>query len=223
MSAATRGRLGWLTLAVVVLLAAGGAAATPEGWQWGLAHPAALAVVMAGAVVAAKRWPERGTPGVGLLPLLVIVLLGLALPGARALTGGPFFALAAASGLLIVLHTAHGVTALRRAYLPVVGLACCLSAFQVQRQVGAEGDEPHYLMVAHSLLHDGDIALERDYTEDRYSAFSRKPLEPHYRVRGQDGRIYSLHALGLSLLVLPAMIGGYAGASFMSASRCCWS
>jgi hypothetical protein len=214
MSAATRGRLGWLTLAVVVLLGAGGAASTPEGWQWGLAHPVAWAAILAGALVAARRWPEAGAPGLGLLPVLVLGLLGLPLPGARALTGGPLFALAAACGLLILPRTARGPAVLERAFLPVVGLACCIGSFQVQRQVGAEGDEPHYLMVAESLLHDGDLALDQDYTQDRYGAFSRKPLEPHYRVRGKDGRIYSLHALGLSLLLLPAYaLGGYVGAS----------
>lgn len=218
MSAATRGRLGWLTLAVVVLLAAGGAAATPEGWQWGLAHPALVAAAIAGVAVASRRWPEQGAPALGLLPALVLALLGVPLPGVRALTGGPVFALAAAAGLLVLLGTAGGVAALRRLYLPVVCLACCVGAWQVQRQVGPEGDEPHYLMVAHSLIHDRDLALDHDYTQARYGAFSRKPLEPHYRVRGSDGRIYSLHALGLSLLVLPAYaIAGYAGASFFMA------
>ena len=60
-------------------------------------------------------------------------------------------------------------------------------------------------MVAESLLRDGDLALEQDYTERRYAAFYYKPdLAPHFRVRGRDGQIYSLHAVGLSLLILPA-------------------
>ena len=59
-------------------------------------------------------------------------------------------------------------------------------------------------MVAESLLRDGDLALERDYAEGRYAAFHDAPLEPHYRVRGRGGEIYSLHAVGLSLLILPA-------------------
>ena len=78
--------------------------------------------------------------------------------------------------------------------------------------VGPEGDEPHYLMVAESLLRDGDVSLESDYAEGRYRAFHDAPLEPHYRVRGRGGAIYSLHALGLSLLILPAWaLAGYAG------------
>ena len=64
-------------------------------------------------------------------------------------------------------------------------------------------------MVAESLLRDGDLSLERDYAEGRYAAFHDAPLEPHYRVRGLGGAIYSLHAVGLSVLVLPAWIAGW--------------
>ena len=63
---------------------------------------------------------------------------------------------------------------------------------------GPQGDEPHYLMVAESLLRDGDLDLERDYAEGRYALFHDAPLLPHYRVRGEHGEIYSLHAIGLS-------------------------
>src|SRR4029079_6260941 len=91
-------------------------------------------------------------------------------------------------------------------YLPVAG--------RVQHQVGPQGDEPHYLMVADSLWHDHDLAVERDYAEGRYEAFFHGPLAPHYRVRGIGGVIYSLHAVGLSLLLLPAYaVGGYPLAS----------
>src|SRR5262249_33334657 len=104
------------------------------------------------------------------------------------------------------------------AFLPVGALVYGLAAARVRAQVGPEGDEPHYLMVADSLLRDHDLALERDYAEGRYRAFHPAPLEPHYRVRGRGGAIYSLHAVGLSLLVLPAYaLAGYAGASFFMA------
>src|SRR5262249_18918765 len=109
------------------------------------------------------------------------------------------------------------------AFLPVVALVYGLAAARVQTQVGPEGDEPHYLMVADSLLRDHDLALERDYAEGRYRAFHPAPLEPHYRVRGRGGAIYSLHAVGLSLLVRPASArGGSPGASFFRALRAVW-
>ena len=85
-------------------------------------------------------------------------------------------------------------------------------------RVGPEGDEPHYLMVAESLLRDGDLSLERDYAEGRYRVFHDAPLAPHYRVRGKDGAIYSLHAVGLSILILPAWaLAGYAGVTVFMA------
>ncbi len=93
-----------------------------------------------------------------------------------------------------------------------------LVAGRVQIQVGPQGDEPHYLMVAESLLRDHDLSLEKDYAEARYLAFHDYPLEPHYRVRGKGGEIYSLHAVGLSLLILPAYaLGGYSAASLFMA------
>ena len=44
-----------------------------------------------------------------------------------------------------------------------------------------------HLMVADSLLRDGDVAVEEDFEEGRYRVFHPKPLEPHYRVRGREG------------------------------------
>ena len=59
-------------------------------------------------------------------------------------------------------------------------------------------------MVAESLLRDGDVSLDRDYAEGRYTLFHDAPLAPHFRTRGKGGVIYSLHAVGLSVLILPA-------------------
>ena len=62
------------------------------------------------------------------------------------------------------------------------GSSSCRSAFAVlvvaagrtHARVGPQGDEPHYLMVAESLLRDGDLSLERDYAEGRYAALPRR-------------------------------------------------
>ncbi len=73
-------------------------------------------------------------------------------------------------------------------------------------------------MVAESLLRDGDLSLERDYAEGRYTLFHDAPLAPHYLVRGKGGAIHSLHAVGLSVLILPAWaLAGYAGVSVFMA------
>jgi hypothetical protein len=209
------GRLGWAALGVAALLAGGGAARLPDGLRFGAPNVVFAMAVLAAAAIAAWRWPERGHL---LVALLVVPALALVVPGSAgsgALLGPPLAALIAAGLLLIVPETAVPPRAL---FVPVVLLLyLCVSA-RVQHQVGPQGDEPHYLMVADSLLRDHDLSLESDYREGRYSAFFRGPLEPHYRVRGRHGEIYSLHALGLSLLVLPAYaVFGYAGASLFMA------
>ena len=65
------------------------------------------------------------------------------------------------------------------------------------------GDEPHYLLVAHSLLADGDIDMANNYTERQYARFFQDPwLDPHVVVRS-DGRWYPVHEIALSILLAP--------------------
>jgi hypothetical protein len=103
-------------------------------------------------------------------------------------------------------------------FLPLAFAVLVVAAGRTHAQVGPQGDEPHYLMVADSLLRDHDLSLERDYAEGRYTAFHDAPLAPHYRVRGRGGAIYSLHAVGLSVLILPAWaLAGYDGVAVLMA------
>jgi hypothetical protein len=152
----------------------------------------------------------------GLAGLLLLVLCGGAIPGLGALTGPPLLAVVLAGGVAVLARRRPGWA--RAVFFPVV-LALYLGvAARTQQLVGTAGDEPHYLMVAESLLRDRDLSLEPDYAEGRYRAFHDRPLEPHYRVRGKHGEIFSLHAVGLSLLVLPAYaLGGYPAASLFMA------
>ncbi len=39
------------------------------------------------------------------------------------------------------------------------------------RAIGPGGDEPHYLVIAHSLLTDGDLQIENNHVERDYQAF----------------------------------------------------
>ncbi len=67
------------------------------------------------------------------------------------------------------------------------------------------GDEPHYLLIAHSLLHDGDIDLTNNYAQQDYQKYMtpgttiRAHTIPGAKVNSQ----YSFHSPGISLLVLP--------------------
>jgi hypothetical protein len=170
-----------------------------------------VAALLAGAVALAlaARGREALTTCAGLLVPVALLVAGVPFAGVRALSGPPLAALALAGLALIVVSA--GRRPHRLLFLPLVFGVLVLAAGRSHVAVGPEGDEPHYLMVADSLLRDGDLALERDFAEGRYRAFHDAPLEPHYRVRGRGGVVYSLHAVGLSLLILPAWaLGGYA-------------
>ncbi|MEK7475888.1 MAG: hypothetical protein AAB152_09705 [Candidatus Coatesbacteria bacterium] len=67
-------------------------------------------------------------------------------------------------------------------------------------------DEPHYLLLAESLVRDGDIALAGNYANGDYRRFYPVTgLDPH-TVIVPGGEMYSQHTIGLPLAVLP----GYA-------------
>jgi hypothetical protein len=74
------------------------------------------------------------------------------------------------------------------------------------------GDEPHYLVITQSLLHDGDLKIENNHQREEYRAYFNRPLKPDYLTRGTDGEIYSIHPVGLAVLAIPAFaVGGYRG------------
>lgn len=210
------GVAGWAGLVGAALLGAGGAQASGSGWVLGLPTAAGFVVIGLGAgLLLVLRVPDV-RPAAGLLPLLAIVLSGLPVPGVGALAGGPLAVPALAVFVLVLAGRLPAPP--RRLFFPVVSLLFAAHALRVQATVGLEGDEPHYLMVAESILHAGDLSLEDDYAAKRSLAFRDGPLEPHYRVRGRGGAVYSLHALGLSLLVLPAYAaGGHVGAALFMA------
>jgi hypothetical protein len=210
--------LGACGIALPALLAAGGAAARPGGVWLGVPGVTVAAAVVAGAaglaVVARQRPPLAAAAGL-LLPV-VLLLAGAPLAGVRALSGPPLAALALAGVALVasaVVWRPH-----RLLFLPLVFAVLVVAAGRTHARVGPRGDEPHYLMVAESLLRDADLSLERDYGERRYTLFHDAPLAPHYRVRGKGGAILSLHAVGLSALILPAWaLAGYAGVTVFMA------
>ena len=214
---ARAGIAGWIAWGAVVVLGLAGAASSRSSILIGVPAVAEVALAaLATAVLAAAAGAGQGKPALGLIPLLVLIAAGIPLPGVGAITGGPLLALPLALAA-VALARARPAWA-RRAFVPALLALHLVAAARVQTQVGPEGDEPHYLMVAASLLEDGDLALENDYAAGRYRTFHPADLQPHYRVRGRDGAIYSLHAVGLSLLILPAYAaGGYAAVSFFMA------
>ena len=75
------------------------------------------------------------------------------------------------------------------------------------------GDEPHYLVIAQSLWRDGDLKIENNHQRGDYEEYFPAELEPHYLTRGRDGEIYSIHPIGIAVLLAPIYaLAGYQGA-----------
>lgn len=79
----------------------------------------------------------------------------------------------------------------------------------VSRRWWLTGDEPHYLMVTHSLLTDGDLELSNNYQERDFTLFYvGDEIDPHITI-GPDGGAYPAHTVGLSVILLPAYALGF--------------
>ena len=74
----------------------------------------------------------------------------------------------------------------------------------VKQVEGFHGDEPHYLVLTHSLLADQDLRIENNHQNRDYWDFHSGFLPMHYLARGRDGEVYSIHSPGLPALLLPA-------------------
>ena len=74
------------------------------------------------------------------------------------------------------------------------------------------GDEPHYLVIAQSLWRDGDLKIENNHERGDYREYYTADLEPHYLTRGTDGEIYSIHPIGIAVILAPVYaLAGYQG------------
>jgi hypothetical protein len=97
------------------------------------------------------------------------------------------------------------------AFLPYLFLGA-----HVTTAMSATGDEPYYLLVAHSLLHDGDTDLADNFSRQDYLSFYWGPLSregPGFRTT-PDGRIFARLYQGLQpVLLLPGYgVAGRRGA-----------
>jgi hypothetical protein len=99
-------------------------------------------------------------------------------------------------------------------HAPLLAGACAFAlfvfgAYQLSPWL-PDGDEPHYLVIAQSLWHDGDLQIENNHRAGQYREYFARDLKPDYLRRGVNNQIYSIHAPGLPALILPAFaIGGY--------------
>lgn len=79
------------------------------------------------------------------------------------------------------------------------------------------GDEPYFLLVAHSIAYDRDIDLANNYADGDALAFLPRSLEPQAGDPvGDEGQVYSRHPPAVPLLLaLPYRLGGRTGATLV--------
>jgi hypothetical protein len=168
------------------------------------------------------------------LPLFALIILLLPylpvlpdrLPALQALAGplGAIVWLAVAALQVWVLWQSRSITAVAFEKWSVNGItlalfvsAACVAGAAAYRLTGTalfpSGDEPHYLVIAQSLWRDGDLKIENNHQRGDYREYYPDELEPHYLTRGSDGEIYSIHPIGISVLLAPIYgVSGYRGA-----------
>jgi hypothetical protein len=68
------------------------------------------------------------------------------------------------------------------------------------------GDEPHYLVIAGSIIHDGDVDVKNDYQLGRYRAYYPDTIDPHvnrHLFSDAGPHWYSYHEVGMPVLLVP--------------------
>jgi len=183
---------------------------------WAL--PIAVAAVF-GAIRVLRLSSREQAPLFG-ATLVILPWLPWPIPPAILLWTGPFvFAVWATVIVGIVIERARykpssWFSSPRRA--PVVAglLALALYGFSAVwlAPILPDGDEPHYLILAQSLIKDGDLRIENNHRRGDYLEYSLNAATPDYLRRGVNGEIYSIHAPGLPVLIAPATwLFGYRG------------
>ncbi len=192
---------------------------TADGPWRGLAHgPGPLRIVLSAVAGAATAFGLRhGAPRLR-VPFLCLGLA--AAPLAPVLTGRLLALLAFQGPVLFLLAMGVAAVAVARTVAPRIAswrpsrepflFAAALAAYSLLGSflpgpAGPQGDEPHYLVMAHSLWSDGDLDLGDDHANAEYAAFYADTLSPHLSPNARGGK-YSKHMPGLAVALLP----GYA-------------
>ena len=200
-------RLVWAALAGVCLAGA-------AGWWWRLSgRPLWSLARLLAPVLLLWLWVVPYLPW---LPTKVPLLLILAGPMRWMVAG---FALVGCVAVAVETGQLRPGT-LRwpgRGFVFVASLVLFLGVgFYVKQAQGFGADEPHYLVMTHSLLADRDLRIENNHENGDYLDFHAGDLPMHYLTRGRNGVIYSIHSSGLPALLLPAYaVAGHWGALAM--------
>ncbi len=183
--------------------------------------PLAIAVALvAGLAVAVLAWRAGTTAPALLLALVALPWLPFPVPAAFLIWTAPLAAvvwIAVFAVLMVSARVPASAVARRAAARPALAagvIACAVYSLAAWRVAPAlpGGDEPHYLVITQSLLYDHDLKIENNHRRGDYRAYFAGELRPDFLRRGRNGEIYSIHAPGVSALVLPAFaVAGYRG------------
>jgi hypothetical protein len=76
------------------------------------------------------------------------------------------------------------------------------------------GDEPHYLMVAQSLLADHDLDVANNYAANDGAAFGASGVKPEQHIRqNNQGRTLPVHDIGVPIVLAPVLAAAKAVSS----------
>lgn len=197
-----------------------------DPFRWTLALlPLVVLALAAIARACRRRGGRRLPPRLVLGETIVLVLLVTVILGHRSLgisVASP--ALAAGLFALLGVHVTAQIVALRpllgtgRAKpsvlffaLPLVVYCAVLPWAAENRQ--PDGDEPYYLLLAHSIAYDLDVDLANNYAAADWREFMDREIAPQPGdPRGPDGQVYSRHnAFFPAVLALPYRLGGRPG------------
>jgi len=191
--------------------------ATPLFWQLFLLFATLSSVLwIATTRVLERRWE---VPGADLRNATAPLLWGAAVPIAAPLldsfsfwcSAPPLAALGVGFGALLAMRRCRGLgvdsaTGGRDAWRPALTLLAIVVPLVLL--IGGwsppSGDEPHYLLVAHSILTDGDLDVTDEYEDEEYEPFHPGLLFPHTKRGMVEGSHYSMHGIGLPIALVPA-------------------
>jgi hypothetical protein len=90
-------------------------------------------------------------------------------------------------------------------FLPLAAYLALLPWAAAHRE--PDGDEPYYLLITHSLAHDGDADLTNNYAAGDWRHFLSRPIAPQPGDPvGPHGELYSRHNELLPMLLVPAYL-----------------
>ncbi len=104
---------------------------------------------------------------------------------------------------------------LRKIILGVVFLF--IWSLTTHEKYSGTGDEPHYMMICHSLVFDGDLDLSNNYGDKSNLIYGGNLTveEVHARV-GRGNHLYPVHDIGMPLLFSPYYFAAYSISNYVS-------